>query len=400
MVWRLLDYLRPYWRRMIALFLASLVVGLLNVAEPALMGKLTAAIFGGGRGFPISMAAGRSESRSNVAEFLFRQDSGELSPGQVTKIQAECRRRLSAFGRLEWRQERGELVLRLVSPPGSKFQSSMVHEELARSLKQAVPGVSLYPLVKAPPPSGLVLFPRIATVFLLPAILLIVLFLRIGAFFSQTYLGAFVTTSAIRDIRNQLYAHLQRLSLGFFERQQTGQLMSRITTDVGTLQAFLQAASIDVIGDILTVTVGVSYAFFIDWRLALVTMVVMSLIAGPVSTVGQALRRTGRTIQARWADLTSVLQESLSGMRVVKAFQLESLTGERFNQHSESVFRAGLRGARLVGLLTPSVEFLAGLALAVFIWFGARRVQLGHLAPDQLFTFIFVVGFIANPVNA
>ena len=400
MVWRLLDYLRPYWRRMAALFLASLVVSLLNVAEPALMGKLTSAIFGGGRGLAISVSMGGSGApNANVSEFLFRREGRDLTPDEAARIQAVCRRRLATFGRLEWRRGPRELVLRLIGPPGGKFQPSTVTEELGREAMAAVPGIALYPRIKVRPPSRLVLFPRIATVFLLPAVLLIVLFLRIGAFYGQTYLGAFVTTSAIRDIRNQLYAHLQRLSLGFFERQQTGQLMSRVTSDVGTLQSFLQSASIDVIGDILTIIVGVSYAFFIDWRLALVTMVAMSLIAGPVSVVGRALRRTGRAIQARWADLTSVLQESLSGMRVVKAFQLESLTSERFNQHSESVFRAGLRGARLVGLLTPSVEFLAGLALAVFIWFGARRVQPGQLAPDQLFTFIFVIGFISNPVK-
>ena len=399
MVWRLLDYLRPYWRRMIALLLTSLLVSLLNVAEPALMGKLTAAIFGGGRGLAIPSFIRRSGTRENAAEFLFRREGGDLNAGQAVRIQAVCRRRLGMFGRLEWSRKQGELALRLIIPPGSKFQPGTIAEELGRAVQAAVPGAALYPRVKIPPPSGMVLFPRIATVFLLPLVLLVVMFLRIGVFYGQTYLGAYVTTSAIRDIRNRLYGHLQRLSLGFFERQQTGQLMSRITSDVGTLQTFLQSVSIELIGDLFTVIVGVAYASLIDWRLALVTLAVMSLIAWPVSTVGRALRRTGRTIQARWADLTGVLQESLSGMRVVKAFQLESLTGERFNQHSESVFRAGLRGARLVGILTPSVEFLATLALAAFIWFGARRVQLGLLAPDQLFTFIFVVGFISNPVK-
>lgn len=402
MVWRLLGFLKPYRRRVGALFLVSLVLSLLNVAQPALMGRLTAAIFAGGRGLPIPTRLNLGQSRNEdgkVFEFLFAR------PGGFAPDEAESLHRLAfdAFGRLgelHWQvAEVGQLRLRLLTEPGRQVQPGPVAEELARQVAKSLPGTGLYPRVAVRRETGVVLFPSIATVILLPAVLLLVLLMRVGVFFAQTYLGVFVTSGAMRDIRNRLYAHLQQLSLGFFERQQTGQLMSRVTNDVSTIQTFLHAISNDMLGDLLTVMAGVAYTFLIDWRLALVTVGAMGFVAGPVARVGRALRRVGGAIQARWADLTSILQETVVGMRVVKAFQLEPLMSRRFNHESESVFRAGLRWAKLTGVLTPSIEFLGGLALAVFIWFGALRVQAGQLAPDQLFTFVFMIAFIGNPVT-
>lgn len=395
MIRRLLAYLRPYLRRISALLLVSLVLSLLNVAEPALMGRLTAAIFSNERG--LRLGSGEGGGRVRRLELLFEKESG-FAPSEAAALRDLCRQGLGRDARFDWRETPGLIRLTVLNV-SSQAAASANLAELARRAEAVAPGIAVYPRVEPASAGGWVLFPQIRAVYLLPAMILLVMLIRIFFFFGQTYLGTYVTTGAIRDVRNQLHAHIQRLSLGFFERQQTGHLMSRITSDAATLQSFLHMVSVEMLGDFFTVVAGVAYAFALDWSLALVTIATMSLIALPMSMIGRALRAVGRSIQARWADLAGVLQESISAVRVIKAFQMEDLSARKFNHHSEQVFRAGMRNARLIGFLTPFIEFLAGCVLAVFIWYGAYRMGIGLLAPDELFTFVFVVGYIANPVK-
>ncbi|NLG83306.1 MAG: ABC transporter ATP-binding protein, partial [Firmicutes bacterium] len=271
-------------------------------------------------------------------------------------------------------------------------------EALVEAVTREVPGTRFFVETRAKAGEGRVLFPGVPTVVLLPAVILLVFFLRIIAVFAQSYLGVFISSGVMRDLRNRLCDHLLRLPVGFFEQAQTGQLVSRVTSDVGALQSFLHSLGVDVLVDLLTVVAGVVYVFLLDWKLALVTVMAIGLTGWPIAFVGRVLRQIGRTIQARWAELTGVLQEALMSIRVVKAFQLEELTTQRFNRESQAVVAATRRSARYTGILVPFLEFLGGLALAVFVWFGAARVERGLLSPDQLFTFIFVVGFISQPV--
>ena len=403
LVWRLLGFLRPYWRHVVGLFAALILVAALNIAEPALMGKLTSAIFTGGRGLAVPRLFGGNaapiKERDESLEFLFRKEGG-FRPRDITLIKQASQGYLTGFGRTQWRETNRELLVRLQVLPGKRLPQSAIGEELALRAAQAVPGTKLYPRLSTRQESGLILFPALPTVYLVPVVLLVVLLLKAGVVFAQVYMGSIATGGAVRDIRNALFAHLHRLSLGFFERQQTGQLMSRITNDVGAVHLFMHHISADVLADLLTVGAGVAYAFIsIDWLLALVTVVAMVLIAWPVERVGRILRGIGRAIQGRWADLSSTLQETIAGVRVIKAFQLEGLASRWFDRESEHIYRTTLRSARLAGALTPSIEFLAGLVVSVFIWFGAHQVGIGRLSPDQLFTFIFLVGFIANPVK-
>lgn len=398
MIWRLLGLLRPYWRYFAALFLASLVVSLLNVAQPALMGRLTAAIFTGGRGLLWARPGLALEEKVHGRKmtFLFRKRAG-FAPEETERVRAAVAGVLGRLGRLEWQAQDGELSV-VFTAFGGRIEPSYITDGVAEAVAKEVPGTAVYAEVLAKVEKGRVLFPSVPTVLLLPALILLVFLLRIGAVFVQSYLGVFISSGVMRDLRNRLCNHLLRLPLGFFEQAQTGQLVSRVTNDVGALQGFLHSIGVDVLVDSLTVVAGVVYVFLLDWKLALVTVAAIGLTGWPIALVGRILRQIGRTIQARWADLTGVLQEALMGIRVVKAFQLEDLTAQRFNRESEAVVAATRRSVRFTGVLVPFLEFLGGFALAVFVWFGAARVQRGLLTPDQLFTFIFVVGFISQPV--
>ena len=301
MLRRMLGYMRPYRRLLALLFIMALAVGLLNIAQPQILGRLTSALFNGRHGV-------------------------ELPGGRV----------------------------------------------LLRSVKSVV---------------------------ILPGLLLCVMLLRVVMLYIQNYLGMVIAGGAVNDLRKQVYAHMQGLSLGFFEKQPTGQLLSRVANDVSTVQTFIQTASVEMLADLVTVAAAVTAVFIIDWRLALVTMTVLLLIAWPLNRVGKTLRRAGAMMQESWAELMGVLQEALTGVRAIQAFQLESLMRVRFDRESDRIYQTGLGWARMTGALTPVMEFLGGAALAVFIWFGSYQISRGQLRPEQVLTFIFLLGFITAPIT-
>ena len=301
MLRRMLGYMRPYRRLLALLFTMALAVGLLNIAQPQILGRLTSALFNGRHGV-------------------------ELPGGRV----------------------------------------------LLRSVKSVV---------------------------ILPGLLLCVMLLRVVMLYIQNYLGMVIAGGAVNDLRKQVYAHMQGLSLGFFEKQPTGQLLSRVANDVSTVQTFIQTASVEMLADLVTVAAAVTAVFIIDWRLALVTMTVLLLIAWPLNRVGKTLRRAGAMMQESWAELMGVLQEALTGVRAIQAFQLESLMRVRFDRESDRIYQTGLGWARMTGALTPVMEFLGGAALAVFIWFGSYQISRGQLRPEQVLTFIFLLGFITAPIT-
>ena len=301
MLRRMLGYMRPYRRLLALLFTMAFAVGLLNIAQPQILGRLTSALFNGRHGV-------------------------ELPGGRV----------------------------------------------LLRSVKSVV---------------------------ILPGLLLCVMLLRVIMLYIQNYLGMVIAGGAVNDLRKQVYAHMQGLSLGFFEKQPTGQLLSRVANDVSTVQTFIQTASVEMLADLVTVAAAVTAVFIIDWRLALVTMTVLLLIAWPLNRVGKTLRRAGAMMQESWAELMGVLQEALTGVRAIQAFQLESLMRVRFDRESDRIYQTGLGWARMTGALTPVMEFLGGAALAVFIWFGSYQISRGQLRPEQVLTFIFLLGFITAPIT-
>lgn len=229
---------------------------------------------------------------------------------------------------------------------------------------------------------------------------IIVVFLFRGIFFyGQTYLMAFVGQRVIIDIREALYRHLQRLSLSYFETRRTGTIMSYITNDVAALQTALMESVIEMVTEGVILIGSLAAMFAIHWRLTLLTLITLPLVLQAINIFGKKLRLAGAVMQERAADITSVLQETVLAVRVIKSFVREDYEIERFNRENYHNFRAQMKASQLMATLTPIIEFLAAIGVTVIIWYGGREVVGGHLTSGALIAFLIYVVNLSNPIK-
>lgn len=229
---------------------------------------------------------------------------------------------------------------------------------------------------------------------------IIVLFLLRGVFYyGQTYLMSYIGQLVVNDIREKVYRHLQRLSLAYFERHQTGTIMSYITNDVAALQNALVQNVIELVTEAMVLIGSMGAMFVLDWKLSLLTFITLPLVAQAMNVFGRKLRHASRITQERAADITSVLQETISAIRVIKSFVREDYEIARFERENYHNFRANMKTAQLSGMLTPVVEFLAAIGVTVIIWYGGREVINGDLTAGALIAFLIYVVNISNPVK-
>ncbi len=229
---------------------------------------------------------------------------------------------------------------------------------------------------------------------------IIVVFLFRGIFFyGQTYLMAFVGQRVIIDIREALYRHLQRLSLSYFETRRTGTIMSYITNDVAALQTALMESVIEMVTEGVILIGSLAAMFAIHWRLTLLTLITLPLVLQAINIFGKKLRLAGAVMQERAADITSVLQETVLAVRVIKSFVREDYEIERFNRENYHNFRAQMKASQLMATLTPIIEFLAAIGVTVIIWYGGREVVGGHITSGALIAFLIYVVNLSNPIK-
>lgn len=229
--------------------------------------------------------------------------------------------------------------------------------------------------------------------------IIVVFFLRGFFFYGQTYLVAYIAQRAVIDVREALFRHLQRLSLPFYEKRQTGTVMSYVTNDVGALQVALVDSLIEMITECAILFGSLATMFFLHWKLSLVTLITMPLVAQTMRIFGKRLKKTSFRMQESIADITSVLQESLSSIRVVKSFVREDYEIERFNRQNMLNFRAQMKNTQVSATLTPVVEFVAAMGVTGIIWYGGYEVVNGNLTAGALIAFLVYAVNLANPIK-
>jgi subfamily B ATP-binding cassette protein MsbA len=219
-----------------------------------------------------------------------------------------------------------------------------------------------------------------------------------------TYLLAIVSAKIeqllIRDVRNQLYAHLHKLSLAFFHRSRTGTVISVVTNDVSLLRMTISAGFLGFFRDLILVMVYAAIVVWISWKLSLVAFIVIPLITYLVSRLGKRLRRYTTRAQEKMADMTGVLQETISGIRVVKAFGMQPFETDKFREHTQGYYRAFLKQQRAAALASPMTEFLGAVGLLVVVWYGGRQILSGGLlSPDWFLIFLAAMLSILQPAK-
>jgi len=229
--------------------------------------------------------------------------------------------------------------------------------------------------------------------------IVVVFFLRGIFFYGQTYLMSYIGQKVIIDMRAAVYGQLQRLSLSYYEKRQTGQLMSYITNDVAAVQGALVDSMIELVTEGMTLIGSLSIMFYLHWQLTLLTLVTAPLVAQTMSIFGKKLRTSSTRIQERAADITSVLQESISSVRVIKSFAREDYEIQRFKIENYNNFRAQMKNAQIMATLTPIIEFVTALGVTMIIWYGGREVIADHLTAGALIAFLMYGVNLSNPIK-
>ena len=229
--------------------------------------------------------------------------------------------------------------------------------------------------------------------------IVVVFFFRGIFFYGQSYLVSFVGQRVIIDLRDVLYQKFQRMPLAYYDRQQTGEIMSYITNDVASLQNAIVDNLIEMVTEGSILIGSIVLMVYLDWKLSLLTLVTIPMVGQAMKVFGRKLKTSGTLIQERLADITALLQESISSVRVVKSFVREGYEIERFHNQNELNFQAAMKNVQLMSLLTPTVEFLAALAVTFIVWFGGYEVVNGEITAGSLIAFLTYAVNLANPVK-
>ena len=229
---------------------------------------------------------------------------------------------------------------------------------------------------------------------------IVITFLIRGIFYyGQSYLVSFVGERVIIDVREILFKKFQRLPLSYFDRHQTGEIMSYITNDVAALQNALVDRLIELVTESSIFVGSLVMMFLLDWQLSLLTLITVPLVGEAMKIFGRKMKSSGAVIQERLADITALMQESISAVRVVKSFVREDFEIQRFTRENDLNFRAQMKSVQIQSLLTPTVEFLAALAVTVIVWFGGYEVVNGNITAGALVAFLTYAVNLANPVK-
>ena len=229
--------------------------------------------------------------------------------------------------------------------------------------------------------------------------IIIIFFIRGVCFYGQNYLMSYVGERVIIDIRSAVYEKLQRLSVSFYDKNKTGTIMSYVTNDVSALQAAMVQNTIDMITEGSILIGSITAMVYLDWKLTLFTFCTFPFVLWLMDFFGKRIRKSGRRIQECTADITSILQETVSSARVIKSFVREDYEIERFCNQNFANFRANMKNAQLMALLTPVIEFVAAIGVTAIIWYGGHGVIDGDLTAGSLVAFLVYAVNISNPVK-
>ena len=234
---------------------------------------------------------------------------------------------------------------------------------------------------------------------LICAAVVLIFVLKAFTLYGRDYLMNDVGQRVVMDIRIVLYDHMQRMSLRTLHASRVGELMSRITGDVATLQNLVTNTFVELVFNAVTFVGMFAFILYLNWRLTLLIVVVLPVVAWLLAFAARRLRRAGHRVQERLADLTAVATEAFSAIRVVRAFATEEQELERFRRGNVENFKALLRAVRIQASLSGVIEVFLICALAVVFWFGGRSVIDGALSPGELIAFIGYIAFMVQPIR-
>jgi subfamily B ATP-binding cassette protein MsbA len=220
---------------------------------------------------------------------------------------------------------------------------------------------------------------------------------------ASSYAEKCLTTSVgqwvMHDLRRTVYAHVQRLSLSYHDRKQTGDLISRVTSDIDAIQSFIASGLLGALTNSLTLIGMVGVMLYINWQFTLIALSVAPLLFGVVYSYTRRIKKASREVRKKEGEIVSVIQEVLTSIRVVKAFGREAYEQHRLEEESLESVEIALRARGLKAKLSPIVEIIVAVGTAMVLWFGGHLALNGKLEAGSLIVFIFYLGKMYKPMQ-
>ena len=217
--------------------------------------------------------------------------------------------------------------------------------------------------------------------------------------YARTILTTWIGQNVMLDLRDEIFSHMTRLELAYFDRNPVGRLMTRVTSDVEVLNEMFTSGVVTVFGDLFTVAFIVAAMLALDWRLALVTFTVLPLVFIAAGVFRYKVRQSYRDIRVRLARINAFLQERISGIQVVQLFGQENASSQQFSSINDDHLQAHLRSIRYYALFFPVIEILASLALALIIWYGGAQALEGTLTIGVIAAFLQYARRFFRPIQ-
>ena len=234
---------------------------------------------------------------------------------------------------------------------------------------------------------------------LLPFLVVILYGVRGFFRFISSYTMNLIGVHVVMQLRNDMYSHIQSLPLTFFNERRTGELMSRVSNDVSLMEGAVSNLLADIIRENLSIVALVVVLVWRDWQLAIVSLLILPLCVFFLYRIGEKIKNLSRRSQEKMADMNSILQETISGARIIKAFGMEGYESDRYASENNRFFEIMRKSLKYLEVTSPTMEFLGAFGLAAIVWIGGQRVVTGVLTAGEFFSFLAALFMLYAPIR-
>ena len=215
--------------------------------------------------------------------------------------------------------------------------------------------------------------------------------------YGQEYLSYHVANKVIIDLRQELYRRLEKLSLDFYGKWHSGEIISRMMNDITTLQTTILTSFTAIVPQTILLIGLIGYIFWLNWRLSLLTFIALPLIVQVIRMFASELRHISERVQQKSADITSHVQETVSQIKTVQSFTMEEAEAAKFKKENDHAFQITMKAAQILSTQSPVIAFLQAIAAVGIVWYGGLEIIGGRLTLPQLISFATALGIMTDP---
>lgn len=234
---------------------------------------------------------------------------------------------------------------------------------------------------------------------LLPFLVIVLYGVRGFFRFISSYAMNLIGVHVVMQLRNDMYSHIQTLPLTFFHERRTGELMSRISNDVSLMEGAVSNLLADIIRENFSIVALLVVLFWRDWQLATISMFILPVCVFFLYRIGDKIKNLSRRSQEKMADMNAILQETISGARIIKAFGMEEYEADRYASENNRFFQIMRKSLKYLEVTSPTMEFMGAFGLAAIVWIGGMRVITGVLTAGEFFSFLAALFMLYAPIR-